>query len=154
MLSQSAGLFLSIDLFPAYAPHIGFTSISNLLNSIFDIETSNRSASILSENYNTYKYNLNITGVINSFFIAEAWANFGLIGVILSPFYVGFIIQTLYMIFLKLPKTPLLIGIFVYFTYQSGINGGINGYLYSVRIFAIFLIFFGIYFVFRRQGKR
>lgn len=147
ILSQSAGVYLSFDLFPFHVGHIGFSSLSNILSTLFDGEHSVRSAEILSANYNTQKYLNQSTGVINSLFIAEAWANFGLFGVIITPIYVGMLIQFLYLFFLKMPKTPLFMGLLVSFSYQGGINGGVNGYIYSVRPILTLLIFLTIYVI-------
>ncbi len=145
ILSQAGGTYLSFDLFPVSVDHLGGASISQYISHAFDLDHSARSAAILSENYNAIKYNNNNTGVINSLFISEAWANFGFWGVILAPIYVGILIQTLFMFFLTLPKTPVFVGLFCSFSYQSAINGGFNGYLYSVRPILTILCFIGIY---------
>jgi hypothetical protein len=83
-------------------------------------------------------------GVINSLFIGEAWANFGLTGVLIAPIYVGFLIGFFYGLLIRLPKTPLLIAIFVHFSYKSSVTGGINNYLYEAGILLFFIIVLSI----------
>ncbi len=156
LLSQAAGTYLSFDLFPRGIDHIGFASMSGLLNSIFNIESVDRSARLLMDNYFHSKIINGTGGVINSLFIGEAWANFGLIGVLVSPFYIGMIIQTLFMFFLKMPKTPLLLGLFAFFSYKGGVMGGFNDYIYSPGYTVLVLLFLIIYFsgLFFKQLKK
>lgn len=146
ILGQSAGTYLSFDIFPSVIEHVGFGSISGFLNSILGLEDSERSARLLMEHVNPKAVEAGLAGVINSLFIAEAWANFGLIGVLIAPFYVGVVIQTLFMFFLKLPKTPLLLGLFTYFSYGGSVTGGFNDYIYNAGYFVIIIFFIWIYF--------
>ncbi|MGK9126741.1 oligosaccharide repeat unit polymerase [Olivibacter sp. SA151] len=141
ILGQSAGTYLSFDLFPKYRDFIGFSSISKQLSSLLGIEYSERAARLIMEFYNPKGIDEGSAGVVNSLFIAEAWANFGLIGVILSPIYVGFVIQLIYTFFLKKSKTPILVGVFGYLSYNLPVTGGINDFFYSVPIIAIFVVF-------------
>ena len=86
-------------------------------------------------------------GVINSIFLSEAWANFGFLGIVLSPVYVGFIIGLLYNFILVSPKTPLFLGIYAYYSFRPTIIGGFNDYLYNPGNFFIIslLVFLLIY---------
>jgi len=158
ILGQSAGTYLAFDTFPSIMNHVGFSSISGFLNSIIGVDGSERSARLLMEHFNPKAVEAGLAGVINSLFIAEAWANFGLIGVLISPFYVGVVIQTLFMFFLKLPKTPLLLGLFTYFSYRGSVTGGFNDYIYNAGYFVIIIFFIWIYFsglaLKQMKGKR
>lgn len=158
ILSQAAGTYLSFDIFPSIVGHIGFSSVSSFLNSLFDLENSERSARLLMEHTNPKAVEAGLAGVINSLFIAEAWADFGLLGVLIAPFYVGVVIQTLFMFFLKMPKTPLLLGLFTYFSYKGSVTGGFNDYLYNAGYFVIIIFFVWIYFsglaLKQMKGKR
>ncbi len=141
LLGQSAGTYLSFDLFPRSIDHIGFSSVSGVLNEIANIEGSERAARLIMEKVNPKGVELGIAGVINSLFVAEAWANWGAIGVLLAPFYVGIIIQVLFMFFLTRTKTPLLLGLFTYFSYNGSVTGGVNDYIYNAG-YSIIVVFF------------
>lgn len=156
ILGQSAGTYLSFDLFPQVIEHVGFSSISNVLNNIVGIDGSERTARLVMMNVNPKGVEAGLAGVINSLFIAEAWANFGLLGVLIAPFYVGIVIQTLFMCFLTMPKTPLILGLFTYFSYRGSVTGGFNDYLYNAGYFVIIVFFIWIYFtgLFLKQSKR
>jgi hypothetical protein len=141
LLSQSAGTYLSFDLFPDSVTHLGFSSVSNLLSSLAGWEHGERSARILMETYRPDRVAEGTVGVINSLFIAEAWANFNLRGVLLAPFYVGLVIQLLFLFFLRMPKTPLILGPFAYFSYKSSVTGGFNDYFYNGGNLMLLIIF-------------
>ena len=156
LLTQAAGNYLSFDLFPNTVEHIGFSSMSGLLSSILDVTYVERSSRLLMENYFHSRIVAGTGGVINSLFIAEAWANFGLVGVLIAPFYVGVVIQTLFMFFLTMPKTPLVLGLFALFSYKGGVMGGFNNYIYNPGFTILALIFVLVYFtgLFFKQRKK
>ena len=156
ILSQAAGTYLSFDLFPHVIDHIGFNSISGFMNTFLGVDTSERSARLLMMHIAPKAVELGLVGVVNSLFIAEAWANFGLLGVLVAPFYVGVVIQTLYMFFLTMPKTPLLLGIFTYFSYRGSVTGGFNDYIYNAGYLVIITFFIWVYFtgLLLKQSKR
>src|SRR5690606_37428295 len=132
-LGQSAGLYLTFDTFPPF-DFLGLSTMPNSLVSILGIDQEPRLGEILINRYNPSAVDIGTAGVINTFFIAEAWASFGWTGWVLSPIYVGFLIQCMFIFFLKNVKTPLLLGLFVYFSYKGGIGGGFNEYLYNPGI--------------------
>ncbi|MNX46825.1 hypothetical protein D3C86_773710 [compost metagenome] len=141
-LGQSAGLYLTFDTFPKPFDFLGFSTMSDSFVSLLGIEHQDRLGRLLIERYNPNAVDLGTAGVINTFFIAEAWANFGWIGWIFSPLYVGFLIQCMYIFFLKNSKTPFLMGLFVYFSYKGGIGGGFNEYIYNPGLIIVTLVVF------------
>src|SRR5690625_1705357 len=131
ILVQSAGLFASFDVFPDQHSFIGFASISRLLSEVVGFEYVERSARIVMMLYNPWGIEAGTAGVMNTIFIGEAWANFGIIGILLSPLWVGFLLQTLNIFFLKSPKNPVYLAFFVSFSVGGSVTGGVNDYLYS-----------------------
>jgi len=145
MLSQVSGTFLSFDIFPNSVEHLGFSSISGFLSDILNLNYSERSARILMEYINAGGVEAGTAGVVNSLFIGEAWANFGIIGLVLSPIYVGFVIQSLYLFFLNSPKTPFFVGLFVTYSMSSRVTGGFNDYIYNIDIITKLILILVIY---------
>ncbi|MDR0538097.1 MAG: oligosaccharide repeat unit polymerase [Tannerellaceae bacterium] len=137
ILSQSAGVYLSVDIFPQHVSHIGFNSFSRFFSNVLGEQYQERSARILMETVNYNGVFNEQAGVINSLFIAEAWANWGIWGVIITPLWVGFVIQCLYIFLLKKKKTPYWLGLFVYFSINGSITGGINDYFFNFRVLII-----------------
>ena len=141
LLSQSAGTFFSFDIFPARHDFLGFSSFSNVISEIFAMPKSERSARIIMSIIMPSAIEEGTGGVINSLFIGEAWANFGLAGVIFAPFWVGFVIQWSYILLLKAEKTPLFLALAVYLTMKWPVTGGFNDFIYNAGIVTMLIIF-------------
>lgn len=139
IIGQVSGLFLMFNIFPEDYNFIGLASISGFLNDLFNIEGLERAARTTMIAFNPRGVEAGTAGVMNSIYIAEAWANFGIIGVILSPIWVGFVIQTLYIYFLKSPKSPLHLAFFVAFSVGGAVTGGFNEYIYNPSVILIIL---------------
>lgn len=141
LLSQAAGTYFSFDLFPSNIDHIGLNSISRYISGVFGVEYSERSARLIMEHINPKAVSAGVAGVINSLFIGEAWANFGFMGVLIAPFYVGMVIQIQFYAILKLPKTPVLLGLYIFLLMKNPVTGGFNDYFYNMGMFIVIFIF-------------
>lgn len=141
VLGQSAGLFVVFDIFPGRYDFIGFSSLSNLLSTLFNYEYVDRAARIAMAHFRPSAVADGEAGVMNSIFIAEAWANFGVIGILLSPFWVGFILQSLYIFFLRRPKNPVYLSFFVSFSVGGSVTGGFNDYIYNPGVLFMVVLF-------------
>lgn len=139
LLSQAFGTYMAFDLYPLIYEHIGFSSFTSIFG-----DSRDRMAREIMIYINPTGINDGVAGVINSLFIAEAWANWGVLGVILSVIWVGFLIQLIYSFFLYGKKTPLTLGIYAYICYTLPITGGINDFIYNPMFFMIFIIFTSI----------
>ena len=128
---------MMFDIFPADHAFIGLSSLSQALSNIFGVEYIERAARITMQAFNPAGVAAGTAGVMNSLYVAEAWANFGLLGVLLSPLWVGIVIQTLYIFFLKSPKSPFHLAFFVAFSTGGSITGGFNEYLYNPNLLLI-----------------
>lgn len=142
ILSQAGGLYYMLDIFPSSYPHIGLSSISRVLSNLFNIEYVDRAARLAMIDFSPKAVNAGTAGVINSIYIAEAWANFGLIGIIIAPLWVGFLVQTLYIYFLKSPKSPVHLALLISFSYGGSITGGFNDYIYNPIFLITCILFF------------
>lgn len=133
ILTQAAGTYYIFDLFPENQDFIGFSSISRYTSNLFGLEHLDRAARFAMVDFNPTGVEAGTAGVMNSLFVAEAWANFGLIGVLISPFWVGFVIGNLYYFFLNKTKNPLWLALFVSFSFGGSFTGGFNDYIYNGR---------------------
>jgi oligosaccharide repeat unit polymerase len=145
LLSQSAGTYMAFEHFPNTHEFIGFKATSDIINNFFGVQGSETAARILMTIFNPTGVEAGTAGVMNSLFIAEAWANFGLIGILIAPLYVGFIIQVLFIHFLKFDKTPLMLGLFAFLSYKMPVTGGLTGFFYNPGLMIVFLIFVLMY---------
>ena len=133
IMVPSAGLAFTFDLFPQNIDFLYGASFPGWMVEPFGLEHK-RSARLVMEAFDPAGgVKAGTAGVINSLFVAEAWANFGLAGALLSPFIVGLILQVLYNYILSLGKTPVSIGLFTYFMFESYIVlGGFVDFLWNV----------------------
>ena len=134
ILTQSAGMYLIFDIFPEGIPFLGFSSSSRLLSSIFQVDYVDRAARYAMFEFSPETVSNGTSDVMNTIFIGEAWANFGRVGLIFSPIWVGFLLQSLYILFLKVRKTPFYLALFVHFSITSGVTGGFNNYYYNPSV--------------------
>lgn len=130
LLGQIAGLYFHFTIFPDILPFLQGQSFPSFILKLFDIE-SVRSARLVMEYVNPYGVEQGIAGVMNSLFIAEAYANFGWLGIIFGTILVGFFIQLLYIIFIRIPKNPITIALFTEFTISLPLTGGFFDFLYN-----------------------
>ncbi|MBY5969541.1 hypothetical protein [Halomonas denitrificans] len=145
LLSQSAGLYFMFDLFPSEFPHIYFDSLSALVSSLLGSDYTERAARLAMMTFNPEGIAAGTAGVMNSLYVGEAWANFGIVGVVLSPIWVGFVVQSCYIFFLRKPKSPMYLAFFVAFSVGGSITGGVNDYIYNpgvvlVVLFALMIV--------------
>lgn len=147
LLSQSAGTYMAFEHFPKTNDFIGLASISGFMNNILGVQGSDTAARILMTIFRPLRVEDGTAGVMNSLFIAEAWANFGFIGVIIAPLYVGFLVQLLFLFFLKSRKTPIMLGLFAYLSYKLPITGGVNAFIYNAGLMITFFVFISVYVI-------
>lgn len=134
-LSQAAGTYMAFDVYPQVYDHIGFDSLSKLFGH------RERMAREIMEYFNHSGVEAGVAGVMNTLFIAEAWANWGWLGVVLSIVWVGFVIQFIYNSIIYGKKTPISLGIYAYLCYSLPVTGGFNDFIYNPSLFIIIFIF-------------
>jgi oligosaccharide repeat unit polymerase len=153
ILSQAAGTYLSFELFPQHYDFIGIRSLSRWLPHVFGLEYSERSSRLIMEYINPRAVAADTAGVVNTLFVGEAWANFGLVGAIFSPLIAGLYIGFIFQFFLKLSKNPVYVGVLCYLSLNlpGMITGGFNEFIYPISIliilFIVFLIKYGTRFL-------
>lgn len=146
-MSQISGTFFAFEQFPAAHEFVGFSSLSAYISDAFGYTDSERAAIIMAKIFNPAGAEEGSPVVMNSLFIAEAWANFGWIGVLIAPIYVGIFIQALFLLFLRAKKTPVLLGVFAYLSVRLPVTGGFNDFIYAPSLAIIALIVTSVYLI-------
>lgn len=156
LLSQSAGTYFAFEHFPATHEFIGLSSLSSFLSEALGLPRSERAARIMMMIFNPAGFEEGSVAVMNSLFIAEAWANFGLVGVLVAPIYVGMFIQALFLFFLRSRKTPVLVGVFAYLSLRLPVTGGFNDFIYAPGLANIAFLVITVYLaaILLRAGVR
>lgn len=134
-LSQIAPLFHFYMIFPEIVPFLQPVN-----------ESGESAARIVMTIVNPSGVEQGLAGVMNTLFIGEAYAHYGMKGILLIPFMVGMIIQGIYIFFIRKMKTPLSITLFVIISLrlQMLITGGFLGYLYNPGIIYFVLMMLAI----------
>lgn len=145
ILAQIAPTFLHFDTFPDSIPFLHGRSLPASLIGLFDIEQV-RSARLVMERVFPEKVEAGTAGVLNTLFIAEAYANYGFIGILAGTFYVAVLVQAMYIAFLRLPKNPVFLSLFVYFSINipRTLVGGFTDFLFNPIWVLIICLFVGM----------
>lgn len=146
----NSGLLQTLELFPDQINFLYGASFPTWMLFFFGIEQQ-RSARVIMEYLNPEGVINGTTGVMNSLYLAEAYANFGFIGIILMPILAGFVIMLIYKTILNktINKTPVTTALFAYFAFNIPIQGGMIGFIWNVGWIVLFLfIFFSKRFIY------
>lgn len=145
ILAQIAPTFLHLNIFGESIPFLHGSSLPSILIGWFDIEQV-RSARLVMANAFPNRIEDGTGGVLNTLFIAEAYANFGYLGILFGTIYVGVLIQILYIIFIRLPKNPVFLCLFIYFSINipRTLVGGFADFLFNPIWIFITCLFAGI----------
>ncbi len=136
LISGYAGVPLSFEWFPDVITQPTWQiGIPEFILQLFDMP-SDESARLL-------MLRINPEGnLVSSYYIAEAWANYGLIGVIVAPFIVGFNVQIIQLFLLKSRKDPLIIAFYAFMTTKWVISSGFVNYLFFKAIIFGFIMYY------------
>jgi oligosaccharide repeat unit polymerase len=97
-----------------------------------------------------------IVGTMPTVFWAEAYANFGILGVVFVPFVIGVVVYTVYYFVDKIENTPIKIGFFVWLMqhFKSLSTTGFSGYIIDFYfIMLTFILILSIAFANRLKIK-
>lgn len=141
ILSQISGLFYMFYLFPDIYPFMGLQALPQFLLNLLDVPLEHmRPARLVMMYVNPSGVEQGVAGVANTLFVGEAWAMYGLVGLLVAPLFVGFIIQLFYILLLRLPKTPLALGLYTYLCVSWPITGGFVDFIYNAGLLIILAI--------------
>jgi oligosaccharide repeat unit polymerase len=113
ILTQIAPTYIYIDRFGEVYPYLYEKGLPASILELYDIDQV-KSARLLMEDLFPNQVEEGTAGVLNTLYVGEAYAIFGVWGVVLGSIYLGAFVQILYMLFLRAPKHPVFIGLFVY----------------------------------------
>lgn len=140
LFTQVGTLTMHFDLFPTVFPFLGGRSLSPTALSLLGIEGGHlRSAKLVMDFYGSEKVYDGTGGVMNAFFLGEAYANFGFWGMILSIVYMGVFMGVLFYVFTKLRKTPFHLAMMAMLTSQLALatQGGFVDFIYSFQTYLL-----------------
>lgn len=141
-VSQISGSFLSFQHYDNIEPFIGGASQNASLFKLFDLESSLRACERLVEYYFNNSYKNGYFKNINSLFVQEAWANYGIIGLVISPVWVAFLFALNYKLVTFFGKNSLSIACLTFFSYENtSFSTSFNAFIFSIPYFILISIF-------------
>jgi oligosaccharide repeat unit polymerase len=138
LFAQIAGVPATFELFPKVYGFLNGGMFPEWITEVIGVEPASHKL-LLKSHYDPVGVSTRSTGVMNTLFIGEAYANFGILGAVFSPIIISVIIFIiLNMLFKK--KTPTSIGIYAWFSLHIGLSGGFVNFLYNPKWFMIIII--------------
>lgn len=145
LFTQAGTLIYHFDFFPEHFPFLQGRSLGGLLLRLLGSNmTTLRSAKVVMSFYGSRSVYDGTAGVMNAFFIGEAYANFGYIGVVLSIVYVALLFSIiLYLFTKKFKKSALNVALLGILTSEltNITHGGFFDYIYNANLIIIILLF-------------
>lgn len=127
-LGQIVGLYRHFELFPSKVDFLKFQFFPTTIANIFGHEEIRSARIVMMQTYGTGSS----AGNMVCLFVGEAFANGGIIGLLLSPFIVGFSIFFHVFIFSLLDDNPLTRGCLVFFLLNNiPLTGGFLDFFYN-----------------------
>ena len=145
ILSQCAPTFLHLEIYSETLPFLHGRSLPSLLTGLYDQESIRSARVVMAQLFPAQVAN-GTAGVLNTLFVGEAFANFGYIGVLIGTIYIGVLVQIAYIVFVRLPKNPVFICLFVYFSVNipRTIVGGFTDFLFNTIWLFVVVVFGGL----------
>lgn len=138
LFTQFGTLCCHFDMFPGIFNYLEGKSLYPTILKLIgqDPETHIRSAQLVMDFYGSEHVYEGTAGVMNAVFLGEAYANWGWIGVFGSIIWVGVIIALLFIVIMKIKKTPATLAFLAVMTQMIGsmTQGGFVEFIYSSSI--------------------
>ncbi|MFM7012210.1 MAG: hypothetical protein ACKO0Z_23260 [Betaproteobacteria bacterium] len=142
LISEISALYPHLAIFGSLENHLGMASVSNLIASVFDLNPMPRSGGIVLGIVSPEWVKAGIGGVFNTVFFGEAFANFGVVGLLLSPLLV-LLVYTAIALGARLLPYHLRVAFLVHAALNISVMAGFNDYLWNpflIVVFAVLLI--------------
>ncbi len=137
LITQVATLFLHFDAFPAKHTFLCGESFPGIFTKLFNLSNSNiRSGRVVTEIYSKEAVSNGTAGVMNTLFIGEAYANFGIAGVILAPILFGIVVGIVFNLVISSKKNifTLILYLAITMNYITLLLGGFVEIIYNVML--------------------
>lgn len=142
-ISGYGGLPLSLEWFPdIITKPTWYIGMPQFILDIFNVKPV-ESARLVMQHLDPEGVKKGTAGVVSSYFLAEAWANYGLTGLLLSPIIVGLVVQSVHLFLLTHKKDPLIIAFYAHISTHWLVQNGFVNFLYLKQLlFPLFLFLF------------
>ncbi len=147
------GFPLSLELFPDVITvetyGVGIPSF------IIDHTSMNavESARLLKMYIHPETVNAGTGNLYSGFYMGEAWANYGYVGLVIAPLVVGFVVQSVHLFLLKNAKEPWLLAFYVALTVKWVVGSGFVNFLFLKLLIWPLILFAASNFLLKKMLK-
>lgn len=132
---------LSLELFPDIITEPTYYSgIPTAILNYFDIENI-ESARRLMMYMNPEGVESGSANLFSGYYLAEAWANYGYVGLVFSPIIVGMVVQTVHAYLLSHPKKVLIMAFYAYISIKWLLGTGVVSFIFLKIILYPFVFY-------------
>ena len=146
LIAQVVGVFTSFQLFPDVEPFVGLQGLK-IYSAVIGAEQSEGVSRLMMIHANPEGIKAGIAGFMVSLFISEAWGNFGILGLLIAPIYVGFVVQFLYIFLLKKEKTPIILALTVFLILYWPVTSLLGKFYYNPALIIFISLIYIVYVV-------
>ena len=132
MTGQLIGLYYAKQVFPGVENFIGFDSTGGIIHEILGLPSSASYGIVTMRHYNALAVEAGTAGHMTTNFMGEAWANFGYVGLVIAPLWVGAFVQVINVWFLSRPKDVARIALYALLTTNFGYHTDFISFYYPV----------------------
>lgn len=130
--SQLFGSYLAFDVFPRHQDFLLFSSTGRIIHDLLHLPFNESYGIVLMQFYNWEGVQAGSAGHMTTNFMGEAWSNFGWVGVVLAPLWVGGVVQCVHRWFIARERSAVHIGIYAYLATSFGYASDLIGFYYPL----------------------
>jgi hypothetical protein len=130
--TQLFGTYVALDYFPQHHDFIEFASTAHKVHEVLGGTTLQSYGSLLMRYYQPAGFEAGFASHLTTIFMGEAWANFGLFGIIVAPLWVGIFVQLVHRTFVSRRKSVIVIALYAYLATTFGYATDFIGFYYPV----------------------
>lgn len=138
LIAQVAGVFMSLSVFPQYDDFVLFSGIGVLMDAFGGIQ-SEGAPRIVMEHFRPVEVAAGLLGYKSSFYVAEAYGNFGFIGVLFAPFIVGVFTSLYFVFFQKFQNKHLGVAGITFIAFNLPYTSNFSAFYYSPGLWILLL---------------
>lgn len=140
-VSSYGGYLMSLEYFPDKITQPTWQiGLPTIILDAFNLPKT-ESARLLMQEINPSGVASGTSNIVSSYYLGEAWANYGLIGLILAPVIVGFVVNSLQIFLLKSKKLPMHIAFYAFMTTEWLLISGFVNILFLKQLFYPLVLF-------------
>lgn len=139
LISEISALYPHFAIFGDRQSFLGITSTSNLIASSFGLTSMPRSGRIVLETVSPTWVEAGFGGTFNTVFFGEAFANFAMFGLLLSPFLVVLVYAAV-VLGAKLLPYQLRVSFLIHAAINTSAMAGFNDFLWNPFLIVVFVI--------------